>query len=467
MNPVYKRCVILAAAVSLISSSCTKTEYVVNPNAPTQESVLKNASRVQINQLGVGVQSVVRNGLFSFYTWSGSIGRETVYFAQTESRYYRELQGEIPLDPAGIMYDWYNSYNQTRRRAELLLRSATETNSITDGEKKAVEGFAKTIQAYAMLNCLNMMGEVGVRTSFSDLNVPGDLLKPGCFNSYSQSLDYVKKLADDGLAALDVAGSTDFPFTMVAGWTGFATPADFKKFNRAVAARVAMYREDWLGMETALSGSFLSLNGNLKTGPYMQFSTTANDAVNPMWRSAENNSTPMLVQVNFVDEAETGDKRVFGASVPANGEAKVRMRTTPSAPPDYPLMTHEVQMYATNVSPISIIRNEELVLMYAEAKLQQDDLAAAVSTLDIIRQAYGLQVLAIARPAVIGNKVLLIDELLNQRRYSLFMEGHRWFDMRRYDKLDELPLDKPEHHVYTNFVKPQQEVDWDATNPCQ
>jgi hypothetical protein len=47
------------------------------------------------------------------------------------------------------------------------------------------------------------------------------------------------------------------------------------------------------------------------------------------------------------------------------------------------------------------------------------------------------------------------------------MEGHRWFDMRRYDKLDELPLDKPGHHVYTNFVKPQQEVDWDATNPCQ
>ena len=467
MNLVYKRCVILAAAVSLISGSCTKTDYVVNPNAPTQESVLKNASRVQISQLGVGVQSVVRNGLFAFYNWSGSVGRETVYFAQTESRYYRELQGEIPLDPAGIMYDWYNSYNQTRRRAELLLRSAAETSSLTDEEKKAVEGFGKTIQAYAMLNCLNMMGENGIRTSFGDLRTPGDLLKPGCFSTYDESLNYVKKLADDGLTALDAAGSAAFPFTTVAGWAGFNTPAAFKQFNRAVAARIAMYRKDWQGMEAALTGSFLNLNGNLKAGPYMQFSTTANDAVNPMWRSVENNSTPMLVQVNFVDEAEAGDKRVFGPSVSENGEAKVRRRTTASAPPDYPLMTHEVQMYATNVSPISIIRNEELVLMYAEARLQQNDLAGAASTLDIIRQAYGLDVLAVALPGVIGNKALLVDELLNQRRYSLFMEGHRWFDMRRYDRLDELPLDKPDHSVYSQFVKPQQEVDWDATNPCQ
>ena len=56
----------------------------------------------------------------------------------------------------------------------------------------------------------------------------------------------------------------------------------------------------------------------------------------------------------------------------------------------------------------------------------------------------------------------LIDELLNQRRYSLFMEsGHRWFDMRRYDRLNQLPLDLPTHKVFDNFPKKQSEVDWD------
>ncbi len=464
---LYKGSMLMVGAILLLSSACTKTSYVPNPNAPTQESVLNNATRDQIAQLGVGIQSVVRNGLFSFYTWSGSIGREVVYFAQTESRYYRELQGEIPLDPAGIMYDWYNTSNQTRRRAEILLRSAQNTNSITEGEKAAAKGFAKTIQAYAMLNALNMMGNNGIRTSFSDLSTPGDLLKPGCFGNYAESLTYLKGLADEGLAALDQAGTAGFPFPMVAGWNGFSTVSDFKKVNRAIAARIAMYQKDWTALETALAASFLDIEGALNAGPYLMYSTAAGDLTNPLWRAPDNAGTPILVQSKFVAEAETGDKRVFGTNIAEGGLARVRQRTTPTAPPDYPSMTHEVQMYATNESPVRFIRNEELILMYAEAKIQQNDLEAAEETLDIIREAYGLAKLAVAKPAVPGNKDRLIDELLHQRRYSLFMEGHRWFDMRRYEKLASLPLDKPSHSVFTQFAMPKAESDWDSVYPCE
>jgi hypothetical protein len=105
--------------------------------------------------------------------------------------------------------------------------------------------------------------------------------------------------------------------------------------------------------------------------------------------------------------------------------------------------------------------------MYAEAKIQQNDLDAAEETLDIIREAYGLAKLAVAKPAVPGNKDRLIDELLHQRRYSLFMEGHRWFDMRRYEKLANLPLDKPSHSVFTQFAMPKAESDWDSVYPCE
>jgi hypothetical protein len=467
MKRIYKSQLLVLALAAVQLSSCTKTDYVPNPNAPTQESVLRNATRQQISQLGVGVQSVMRDGVFSFRTWSGSIGREVVYFAQTESRYYRELQGEIPLDAAGIMYGWYSNFNQTRRRAEIMLQSAANTAALSDTEKAAAKGFGKTVQAYVMLNCLNMMGANGIRTSFSDLSTEGDLLKPGCFKNYTESLTYLKGLADEGLAALEQAGTAEFPFPMVDGWGDLATIGGFKQFNRAVAARIALYQQDWNTLETTLNQSFLDLDGDLNVGPTFLYSTILGDETNPIWRSIENNSTPILVQSDFVPEAEAGDKRVFGASMAEGGTARVRQRTTATAPPDYPLMTHEVQMFATNTSPVKFLRNEELILMYAEAKLQKDELAAAVTALDYIRTQNGLAALAIAKPGIIGNKNALIDELLHQRRYSLFMEGHRWFDMRRYNKLNTLPLDKPSHSVFEKFHIPRAEADWDSVNPCQ
>ncbi len=450
----------LCLAGLLFAAGCTKTSYVPDPNNPTVESVLQNATRTQIDQLGVGLQSVMRNGFFSFYTWSGSVAREVVYYAKTESRYYRELQGEIPIDPVGIMYDWWFSYNQTRRRAEILIQSAQNTDKLSAAEKSAVTGFAKTIQAFVMLNALNMEGTNGIRGSFSDLNSPGDLLKPGCFKDYDQSLVYVKTLVDEGKTALAAGGAT-FPFRTVSGWAGFNTPATFLKFNRAVAARIAMYQKDWNGMLAALNESFLDLNGALTTGPTFLYSTTAGDITNPIWQAKDEANNPLLVQNNFVPEAEAGDNRVFGPSIADGGTAKVRLRTTPTAPPTYPSMAYETQLYATNTSPISIIRNEELILMYAEAKIQTNQLPDAVIALNKIRTAHNLPVYAGA-----VTQAALITELLKQRRYSLFMEGHRWFDMRRYNLLNTLPKDKPTHNIFSQFPRHKQETDWDATNPC-
>ena len=48
----------------------------------------------------------------------------------------------------------------------------------------------------------------------------------------------------------------------------------------------------------------------------------------------------------------------------------------------------------------------------------------------------------------------LINEMLYQRRFSLFFEGHRWVDMRRYNKLNELPIDRPGDDVWVQFPTP-------------
>lgn len=452
-------------AVSVLPfSSCSlfEVDEIPDLNNPTVESVLSNATAVQISQLGVGVQSAMRNGYYDLSWGGGSIGRECIVFNKTDNRYYTELQGQIPIDPGGIFYPWYNSLTQTRRRAEIFLRSANNSSALSAAEKKACEGFAKTVQAYTMLNCLNMMYNTGIRTEFNDLLSEGDLLDPGEFQSYSVALDYCKRLAEEGAAALDAGGSA-FPFPMASGWSGFNTPSTFKKFNRAVAARVAMYAKDWNALSTALGASFLDLNGSLTTGPVYNYSTATGDAVNAFFQPKDEATRPIAVQNSFVADAEAGDNRVFGTPIRDGGTAKIRLRTASVTLGGYTPSDYELQAYATNTSAVSILRNEELVLMYAEAKIQTNDLPSAVTALDIVRAAAGLQPLATAKPAILNSQSGLIDELLHQRRYSLYMEGsHRWFDMRRYNKLGDLPKDLPTHQVWDSYPKPQAEVDWDS-----
>jgi starch-binding outer membrane protein, SusD/RagB family len=451
----------------LTSCGFLKTDFVVEPNAPPLESVLNNPGRNTINQLGIGIQSAMRDGAEDFYRNSGTVGREIIYSASTDNRYFNELLGteatnfEGANDPNGIFNAYYFNYANTRRRAEIFTRSASTSTVLSDAEKSGVKGFARTVQAYVVLNQLNMQGKNGIRESFSDLNAPGDLLKPGKFGTYESGLVLAKSLLDEGASELDKAG-TAFAFPLTGGWEGFDTPAQMKKFNRALAARVAMYQKDWAGMATALQASFLDIADTLATGPVFTYATTAGDQINDLYQTTteDENGAPFVAFDDFVTDAEAGDLRVA---------RKLRKRKETRNSGQNIKSDYQVQIYAFNTSSISILRNEELILMSAEAKIQTGDLAGAVAALDRIRKGAGLKNLATAKPAILSNKDALIDEVLNQRRYSLFFEGHRWFDARRYNKLGILPFQgkvgNSEYKVFENFNRPDAEVQWDVRNP--
>ena len=112
----------------------------------------------------------------------------------------------------------------------------------------------------------------------------------------------------------------------------------------------------------------------------------------------------------------------------------------------------DVWVYTSGTAPIPIIRNEELILLYAEAKIATSAFSDAVVALNIIRTTHGLNTYSGAL-----TKDALITEMLYQRRYSLFYEGHRWIDMRRYNKLSDLPIDRVNDDVWQLFPLPVSE----------
>jgi starch-binding outer membrane protein, SusD/RagB family len=445
-----------------VVTSCD-VDNTIDPNRAALSSIQNNPTQNQINFLGVGVQADLRSGIRDFYLNTGTTGREVIYSASTDNRYFNELLGTEAAnfnganDPNGIFNTYYFAFSQGRRRAEVFTRSA-ETATILTAEKKAgIKGFARTVQAYLALNLLNMQYANGIRESFTDLTVPGDLLKPGPFGTYQSGLALIKGYLDEGSTAL-AAGGSSFAFPMTSGWAGFSTPADFLKFNRALAARVAMYQKDWAGVLSALTNSFFDINASINLGPVFTFSTTPGDLTNTLWHNPNDNGAPYVIFDQFVTNAELGDTRL----------SKVGLRTEPRQSGQAVTSAYEVRKYASNTSPVSIIRNEELILMSAEAKIQTGDLAGGIAALDKIRTSAGLPTMAVAKPAI-TTKDQLLDEVLNQRNYSLFWEGHRWIDLRRYNKTSVLPLQGEvsgnSYAVFPQFNRPDAEVQWDLANP--
>jgi hypothetical protein len=282
---------------------------------------------------------------------------------------------------------------------------------------------------------LNMQYDNGIRV---DVNDPEKL---GPFLSREESFAAIATMLDEGATHLTNAGA-DFPFTLPAGFSDFNTPATFRQFNRGLAARVAVYRSRFEEALTFLSESFLDLNANYTKGVYLNYSTGSGDRLNAFYLAPNATGDIRLVHPTWVTQAEAADNRL----------TKALQRNQPATSSSL-TSAYDIAIYKSNIDPTPVITNEELVLIYAEAQIQAGSLQEGVSALNKIRANAGL----LPYSGLI-NKDALINEMLEQRRYSLFMQGHRWIDMRRYNRLNQLPIDRPGDVVHVQFPRPFPEI---------
>lgn len=429
-------------AGSFTACNPLQTEEVIDPNFPSVGAVTNNASKAQLDALSVGQFSLARNGLATYLLVTGTIGKELFNFNGTESRWMTELNGVRLIDNSAFYNTATTGFGLPVRQANITLAAVGNTSSVSDAEKNGYRGIANTFKGLAYLQMLNAQGTNGVRLNVED---PFNPSKPA---TYAESLAGIAKFLDDGAAQLDQAGAA-FSYTLPSGFAGFNTPATFKRFNRAIALRVAIYQADWAKAATLLPQTFYNATGDLNVGPRNTYNATPPDIQNPLL----NTSSSQIVGVKEVfDRAEPGDKRL----------AKVRVQAAPltytsGVTYSTPYLTN---MYTSGSDPIPIIRNEELVLIAAEIAAQQGNAAESTRLINIIRTAAGLPNYAGAT-----TKDALINAILKERQYSLFYEGHRWVDMRRYNKLNEIILPVPTMKVLERLERPVAEVNWDVFNP--
>lgn len=436
---IYRnRLVALAMFWVLFATSC-EIDELNDPNNPSVDLV-DNATLSELQNLITGIEAGMRNRLGTYYDDVGVIGREFYRFSGSDPRFTADLLGKGSAELDNNTFYITGPYAERYRvikNTNFLLEAVDKTPaSISDTQKDYMRGYAKTIKAYQMLLNLNLLYQNGIRT---DVNDPENL---GPFKSYEQSLDDIEALLNE--AATNLEGSEDeFIFSLSSGFAGFDDPASFLEFNRAIAARVATYQGDYAAALTYLDDSFFALTGDLEMGPSHFFSTAGGDLTNPMFFPANASGETRVAHPSFVTDALANDDRL----------SKVSERES-AASLDNLTSNYDVMVYPSQADNIPIIRNEELILIYAEANAHLGNPGLAVSAIDEIRSAHGLS------PYTGGTtEEELIDEILFQRRYSLFAEGHRWIDMRRYNKLDELPIDREGDNVWEQFPVPVTEAE--------
>jgi starch-binding outer membrane protein, SusD/RagB family len=444
MKAIRLMLVVSAGAAMVIVSAC-KDLVVPDYNNTSIDDLVNNPTPTKIAQSAQGLLLGTRAGIGEqngYISLLGILGRESYNFDPADPRFITEMLIG-PLDGGSPAFGgnlFGNSYRNIRN-ANLLLGAVDKVTGLSDEQKSAVRGFARTIQALDFLNVINTRDDLGAPL---DVNI-GPTDTPAPLVSKAQIFAAIVTLLDDGLTDLN-AGGSDFPFSLSPGFAAFRHPADFAKFNRALKARVEAYRGGYPAAIAALNASFIDTSQPLTVGAYHSYSTGSGDTPNALFDPA---GRAILGHPSIETDAEhkpdgTLDNRVLNKVAHLDEEQRVQGITTDLV----------FTIYNSNSDPIPIIKNEELILLRAEARFFTGDPVGALSDINFIRTNSG----GLAPRGPFTSTADFVAELVKQRRYSLLFEGgHRWIDARRFGLLGTLPKALPEHNIFSRFPFPEAE----------
>ena len=420
---------------------------LVNPNSPPP--IGSNATPDQVKSAALGLLVALRVDVTRWVLNNGILGRESYRLDTADPRFTTELLAG-PLDPSNDAFgggQWAAEFRAIQSGYAIL--NVIGSAQIPAGQQAAARGFVHTMQSVAFLMVLNSHTQdsipVDVNRSVSQPLAP--------FVSNDSAYKYVLSLLDSAKTELQAA--TAFSFDPGPGFVGFNTPATFLKVNRALAARLQAYRASpsapgvactacWDTVLTNLAASFIDPAAPLDMGVYHSYSTGNQDVTNGL--SQDPASAIQLAHRMVKDSAEVQNL----SSLPDRRFlAKVtdRKSATATVPDTFSLACLKSALawirYPTPNSAIPMIRNEELFLLRAEANWfgATGSKAQAVSDLNFIRQTSGN--LAPTTVTIASTDAAFVNALLHERLYSLLYEGHRWVDLRRYGRLNQVIIDRP------------------------
>jgi hypothetical protein len=416
-------------AVALLGVGCSDP-MIPDYNNPQLPSVIPSQDQLQ-NQV-TGLVAGDREQHAFFILVLETMGRDAYRIDGADPRYIQMPLGQF--SPGAFLVDFtWNSTYRTILAAQSLAQGVEGSSVFTAQERAAAQGFARTIEGLQYVKAIESRDSLGIPITSGSGAIEPIICKPAV-------LTYISALLDSAATNLAAGGST-FPFTLPGGFAGFTTPATFLQFNRALAAKVHIYR-GFAGYKTAgnpisatelnaaltaLDASFYSTTpANFRVGPYHTYSTASGDLQNQNFNRAVYRANPRVLS-----EAEAGDLRL--SKIQKDPSFQLAL---PGTPP--PAASDIIFLNITGpLTPLPIIIDEQLVLMRAEALWGLNRDAEALVLINLVRQNSGG--LAAKTLASFPTRLDILREILKQKRYSLLFEsGDRAVDYRMFGLWSEL-----------------------------
>jgi hypothetical protein len=436
-----KRYTTIGLATAVLAVAGCKDNPVANP---LDNPVV--GGQVSLQQLVTGALAQDRIGanVFAYAIEGGIFARDVYRIDASEPRFVQETLGGNP-DPGSFAGGgaWANYYTAIRAENSILLdlhKIASNPNTaLTPAEESATAGFIRTMKALDYWRIIEMHDTVGASIQTDD---PAEVTDIRC---KPVVLSYIAALLDSANA--DFAASTPttaLPVDLPTGFTDFgrdySVVSNLIKFNRGLKGKVDFYRGlDRSNPQPALFATAVAelteaLGGaaagavpaaDFTKGPYYQFVPGGSE------------NTP-----NTISDSKIGLNPLVADSVQA-GDARASKIVARTALAGFGISTSvtysgAVASSANQAAPLGILRDEELVLLRAQAYIELGQFANAIADINDVRTHYGLA--ALPTPP---DKQTAINEVLYEKRYSLLFEGpQRLDDLREYGRLSPTYLRK-------------------------
>jgi hypothetical protein len=428
---------IVLAAAALVAAGC-KDNPVANPiDAPTVDALSGPLTRITLQQLATGAlaQDRASANAFAYAIEPGIWARDVYRIDASEPRFVQETLGGNP-DPGSFAGggQWAGFYTAIRAENTLILALANATASeFTTPEVNATRGFFRTVKALDYWRVIEMHDTVGASIQTDNRSEVTDI------RCKQAVLSYIAALLDSANVDFTAAGgTTKVPFTLPSGFRSFGRDyslvSNLVKFNRGLKGKVDFYR----GLDrkaptpalfpTAITELTAALGGAAAGAvPPADFVKGAYYVFVP--GGSEN-------APSTISDVKIGLNPLVGDSVQAGDTRASKIVAAPATLAGFGISTSitfvgALSSAANQARPLGILRDEELVLLRAQAYIEAGQLANAILDINDVRTSYGLA------PVAPATKTAAIDAVLYEKRYSLLFEGaQRVDDLREYGRIN-------------------------------
>lgn len=419
------------------AQGCTDIlERTEPPTAISQEVALTDEGA--IDAIRAGMYSELHG---SAYARNYMLGPESLADNLVQRAGTSRNEGYHQNQPGAGMSTWGTAYDMIQK-ANLLIHAIDE-DALSEADRNKFRGEAYFIRALAQWHLVRALGyEPGVTPATGagagwDRGIilrtePTLTATDADFRARSTVNEVYSQVKSDLQQAINLLGQSQEPSRYY-----IQQGAAY-----GLLARVHLYERDWAAAESAANSALSSTGASLVTSesgvanmfnentgmnPEGIFITLVDPSTESLGYNSSLNTYTAQAWVAAVPSQDLLD--LYDASdwrnqwyAPCYDEINDVALAGCPAGMEIQKWNGEKGQYADD---IPLLRVSEMVLIQAEARLKQNNVAGALTALNTLRNARGLGNYASA------NTDAIMNEILDERRREFAAEGHRFFDLKR------------------------------------